>query len=161
MSARTVRSLVVCTPHDVSRGHSAALLSMMLIRLDLASGSSPRSSAPAPPVWVVSCGTAITSPGDQLYHVGVVHDAERGDPALHISPLRPPVRQSFAFALAAETGGDSYELQRRLPCATGCCTPPLASCLASATQDPHSGSLACEPPLATCLHAALAIPPPT
>jgi len=37
------------------------------------------------------------------------------DPARHISPLRPhDLRHSFGFALAAETGHDPYELQRRL-----------------------------------------------
>jgi len=47
--------------------------------------------------------------------IGRWHDAEHPDPARHLSPLRPhDLRHSFAFALAAETGNDAYELQRRL-----------------------------------------------
>ena len=47
--------------------------------------------------------------------IGRWHDAEQPDPARHLSPLRPhDLRHSFAFALAAETGNDAYELQRRL-----------------------------------------------
>jgi integrase len=47
--------------------------------------------------------------------IGRWHDAEQTDPARRISPLRPhDLRHSFAFALAAETGNDGYELQRRL-----------------------------------------------
>lgn len=47
--------------------------------------------------------------------IGRWHDAEHTDPARRISPLRPhDLRHSFAFALAAETGNDGYELQRRL-----------------------------------------------
>ncbi|WP_332317183.1 tyrosine-type recombinase/integrase [Verrucosispora sp. WMMA2121] len=47
--------------------------------------------------------------------VGRWHDAEHGDPARHISPLRPhDLRHSFAFALAEATGSDAYELERRL-----------------------------------------------
>ena len=47
--------------------------------------------------------------------IGRWHDAEHPDPARHISPLRPhDLRHSFAFALAAATGNDAYELERRL-----------------------------------------------
>jgi integrase len=47
--------------------------------------------------------------------IGRWHDGEQPDPARHISPLRPhDLRHSFGFALAAETGHDPYELQRRL-----------------------------------------------
>jgi integrase len=47
--------------------------------------------------------------------IGHWHDAEQPDPDRHISPLRPhDLRHSFGFALAAETGNDAYELQRRL-----------------------------------------------
>jgi integrase len=47
--------------------------------------------------------------------IGRWHDAEHPDPARHISPLRPhDLRHTFAFALAAVTGNDAYELQRRL-----------------------------------------------
>jgi site-specific recombinase XerD len=47
--------------------------------------------------------------------IGRWHDAEHGDPARHISPLRPhDLRHSFAFALAEATGSDAYELERRL-----------------------------------------------
>src|SRR5665648_1029999 len=47
--------------------------------------------------------------------IGRWHDGEHPDPARHISPLRPhDLRHSFGFALAAETGHDPYELQRRL-----------------------------------------------
>lgn len=47
--------------------------------------------------------------------IGRWHDADHPDPDRHISPLCPhDLRHSFAFALAAETGNDSYELQRRL-----------------------------------------------
>jgi integrase len=47
--------------------------------------------------------------------IGRWHDAEHGDPARHISPLRPhDLRHSFTFALAEATGSDAYELQRRL-----------------------------------------------
>lgn len=47
--------------------------------------------------------------------IGRWHDAEQPDPDRHITPLRPhDLRHSFGFALAAETGNDAYELQRRL-----------------------------------------------
>jgi len=47
--------------------------------------------------------------------IGRWHDGEQPDPARHLSPLRPhDLRHSFGFALAAETGHDPYELQRRL-----------------------------------------------
>jgi hypothetical protein len=47
--------------------------------------------------------------------IGRWHDAEHGDPARHISPLRPhDLRHSFAFAVAEATGSDAYELERRL-----------------------------------------------
>ena len=47
--------------------------------------------------------------------IGRWHDADHPDRERHISPLRPhDLRHSFGFALAAETGNDPYELQRRL-----------------------------------------------
>jgi len=50
-----------------------------------------------------------------LEQIGKWHDAEQPDPQRHISPLRPhDLRHTFAFMLAEETGGDRYELQRRL-----------------------------------------------
>lgn len=52
--------------------------------------------------------------------VGRWHDAEHADPERHIAPLRPhDLRHTFAFRLAAETGADAYELQRRLGHASG------------------------------------------
>jgi len=50
-----------------------------------------------------------------LERVGRWHDAEISDPARKISPLRPhDLRHTFAYRLAAETGADTYELERRL-----------------------------------------------
>lgn len=50
-----------------------------------------------------------------LEQIGKWHDAEQPDPERHISPLRPhDLRHTFAFMLAKETGGDRFELQRRL-----------------------------------------------
>ena len=50
-----------------------------------------------------------------LEQIGRWHDAELSDPARQISPLRPhDLRHTFAFQLAAATGADSYELERRL-----------------------------------------------
>ncbi|HYF76887.1 MAG TPA: tyrosine-type recombinase/integrase [Symbiobacteriaceae bacterium] len=50
-----------------------------------------------------------------LEQIGKWHDAELRDTARHISPLRPhDLRHTFAFALARQTGADSYELERRL-----------------------------------------------
>ena len=50
-----------------------------------------------------------------LEQVGRWHDAEVKDPVRRISPLRPhDLRHTFAFRLAAETGADAYELERRL-----------------------------------------------
>lgn len=47
--------------------------------------------------------------------IGRWHDAEHADVDRHVSPLRPhDLRHTFAFRLAAETGADAYELQRRL-----------------------------------------------
>jgi len=47
--------------------------------------------------------------------IGRWHDAEHADPGRHVSPLRPhDLRHTFAFRLAAVTGADAYELQRRL-----------------------------------------------
>jgi integrase len=43
--------------------------------------------------------------------IGRWHDAEHPDPVRHISPLRP---HDLRHALAAVTGNDAYELQRRL-----------------------------------------------
>lgn len=50
-----------------------------------------------------------------LERVGRWHDAEVTDPAREISPLRPhDLRHTFAYRLAAHTGKDAYELERRL-----------------------------------------------
>jgi len=50
-----------------------------------------------------------------LEQIGRWHDAEFSDPARQISPLRPhDLRHTFAFQLAAATGADPYELERRL-----------------------------------------------
>ena len=50
-----------------------------------------------------------------LERIGRWHDAEVTDPSRLISPLRPhDLRHTFAYRLAAETGKDAYELERRL-----------------------------------------------
>ena len=50
-----------------------------------------------------------------LERIGRWHDAEIIDPARKVSPLRPhDLRHTFAYRLAAETGKDAYELERRL-----------------------------------------------
>ena len=50
-----------------------------------------------------------------LGQIGRWHDAEVRDPAREILPLRPhDLRHTFAFRLAAKTGADAYELERRL-----------------------------------------------
>ncbi len=50
-----------------------------------------------------------------LEQIGRLHDAEVRDPSRHVSPLRPhDLRHTFAYRLAAVTGADSYELERRL-----------------------------------------------
>ncbi len=50
-----------------------------------------------------------------LERIGHWHDAEVTDPARKISPLRPhDLRHTFAYRLAAQTGKDAYELERRL-----------------------------------------------
>ena len=50
-----------------------------------------------------------------LERIGRWHDAEVTDSARGISPLRPhDLRHTFAYRLAAETGKDAYELERRL-----------------------------------------------
>ncbi len=50
-----------------------------------------------------------------LEQIGRWHDAEVRDPSRHVSPLRPhDLRYTFAYRLAAVTGADSYELERRL-----------------------------------------------
>lgn len=50
-----------------------------------------------------------------LERIAPWHDAEVADPARKISPLRPhDLRHTFAYRLAAETGKDAYELERRL-----------------------------------------------
>lgn len=50
-----------------------------------------------------------------LEQIGRWHDAEQPDPERHLSPLRPhDLRHTFAFMLSKETGGDRFELQRRL-----------------------------------------------
>ena len=47
--------------------------------------------------------------------IGRWHDTEHPDPTRHISPLRPhDLRHTFGFTLAAVTGNDAFELQRRL-----------------------------------------------
>lgn len=50
-----------------------------------------------------------------LEKIGKWHDADIKVEARHISPLRPhDLRHTFAFQLAAVTGADAYELERRL-----------------------------------------------
>ncbi len=50
-----------------------------------------------------------------LERIGLWHDAEVTDAVRKISPLRPhDLRHTFAYRLAAETGKDAYELERRL-----------------------------------------------
>ena len=50
-----------------------------------------------------------------LERIGQWHDGEIKDLDRHISPLRPhDLRHTFAFQLAAVTGADAYELERRL-----------------------------------------------
>jgi integrase len=50
-----------------------------------------------------------------LERIGRWHDAEVTDPVREISPLRPhDLRHTFAYRLAAATGKDAYELERRL-----------------------------------------------
>jgi len=50
-----------------------------------------------------------------LERIGHWHDAEVSDPSRKISPLRPhDLRHTFAYRLAATTGKDAYELERRL-----------------------------------------------
>jgi len=50
-----------------------------------------------------------------LEQIGRWHDAEARDPARRIGPLRPhDLRHTFAYRLAAATGADAYELERRL-----------------------------------------------
>ena len=50
-----------------------------------------------------------------LEKIGRWHDGEVTDAARGISPLRPhDLRHTFAYRLAAQTGKDAYELERRL-----------------------------------------------
>lgn len=50
-----------------------------------------------------------------LERIGRWHDGEISDPVRKISPLRPhDLRHTFAYRLAAQTGKDAYELERRL-----------------------------------------------
>ena len=50
-----------------------------------------------------------------LEQIGRWHDTEVRDPERRVSPLRPhDLRHTFDFRLAAETGADAYELERRL-----------------------------------------------
>lgn len=50
-----------------------------------------------------------------LERIGRWHDEEVTDPARMISPLRPhDLRHTFTYRLAADTGKDAYELERRL-----------------------------------------------
>lgn len=50
-----------------------------------------------------------------LERIGRWHDAETADPARRLSPLKPhDLRHTFAYQLAAATGKDAYELERRL-----------------------------------------------
>ncbi len=50
-----------------------------------------------------------------LERIGRRHDEEVTDPSRRVSPLRPhDLRHTFAYRLAAQTGKDAYELERRL-----------------------------------------------
>jgi integrase len=50
-----------------------------------------------------------------LERIGRWHDVDVSDPARKVSPLRPhDLRHTFAYRLAATTGKDAYELERRL-----------------------------------------------
>ena len=50
-----------------------------------------------------------------LERIGRWHDAELTEFSRKISPLRPhDLRHTFAYRLAAQTGKDAYELERRL-----------------------------------------------
>lgn len=50
-----------------------------------------------------------------LERIGRWHDAETSDLARRLSPLKPhDLRHTFAYQLAAATGKDAYELERRL-----------------------------------------------
>jgi integrase len=85
----------------------------------------PTSSA----VFLSAASIASRRPGGRLSprsinticeQIGRWHDAEHVDPDRHVSPLRPhDLRHTFAFRLAAVTGADAYELQRRLGHASG------------------------------------------
>lgn len=65
-----------------------------------------------------------------LERIGRWHDAEVTDPARKTSPFWPhDLRHTFAYRLAAETGKDAYELERRLGhgsqrCIQRCTNPP-------------------------------------
>lgn len=49
-----------------------------------------------------------------LARIGRWHDGEVTDPDHRISPLRPhDLRHTFAYGLAAQTGKDAYEPERR------------------------------------------------
>lgn len=75
-------------------------------------------------LFLVAEGIGERKPGGRLHvrsinrvleQIGKWHDAEQPDIERHISPLRPhALRHTFAFLLAKETGGDRFELQRRL-----------------------------------------------
>ncbi len=85
----------------------------------------PRDAAPETKALFLSAlGIPARSPDGRLSvravnlileQIGRWHDAEIRDPSRHISPLRPhDLRHTFAYRLAAVTGADSYELERRL-----------------------------------------------
>lgn len=90
----------------------------------------PRDAAPtSSAVFLSAASIASRRPSGRLSprsinticeQIGRWHDAEHVDPDRHVSPLRPhDLRHTFAFRLAAVTGADAYELQRRLGHASG------------------------------------------
>lgn len=58
---------------------------------------------------------SVQSVNNIVLQIGKWHDSEVKQKERHISPLTPhDLRHTFAFRLAAQTGNDRYELQRRL-----------------------------------------------
>ena len=58
---------------------------------------------------------SVRTIADVCDRVGAWHDGEQPDPERQLSGLHPPdLRHTFGFRLAAETGNDPHELERRL-----------------------------------------------